>query len=274
MSKKDEQSRVKGDEWEAVLASLCRLQRVLPDAVLVGGTASALYAGHRFSFDHDHILPDLRERFDTVLAELEAVSGWETARIKRPVLILGSLDGVETGVRQLRRARPLETTIMRVGDHDVILPTLPEVLRIKAFLCLERNATRDYLDLAALAAHTGIEAAGEALWSMDELYPQKSGGGWVVRTQLIMQLAAPPPYDLDTVDLAQYKGVHPPFDRWGHVADICGKLSDWLLNICEKTLRADPSLAAKQAQIKIGEWRDTYDSGQTPPPAGLPGFDP
>ncbi len=166
MSKNDKQSVVEGEAWEAVLASLCRLQSVLPEAVLVGGTASALYAGHRLSFAHDHVLPDLRERFDAVLIELESVAGWETHRVKRPVLIPGSLDGVETGVRQLRRARPLETTVMRVGGHDVVLPTLPEVLRIKAFLCLERNAARDYLDLAALAAHMGIDAAGEALWRM------------------------------------------------------------------------------------------------------------
>ena len=96
---------------------LCRLQSVLPGAVLVGGTATALYTKHRQSFDHDHVLVDLKERFDTVLAELESVAGWQTARIKRPVLILGSLDGVETGVRQLPRAKPLETAVMRVGGH-------------------------------------------------------------------------------------------------------------------------------------------------------------
>ncbi|MBF0456981.1 MAG: hypothetical protein HQK99_03700 [Nitrospirae bacterium] len=227
---------MEGQAWEAVLSSICRLQVVLPEAVLVGGTASAIYAEHRLSFDHDHVLPDLRERFDAVLSELEAVSGWETARVKRPVLILGSLDGVETGVRQLRRTKPLETTVMRVGGHELVLPALPEVLRIKAFLCLQRNATRDYLDLAALAAHIGVEAACDALWSMDELYPQKSGGEWVVRTQLIQQLSAPQPYDLDEIDLAEYKGVRPPFDSWGYVAGMCGKLSDWLLNVCEKAL--------------------------------------
>ncbi|MBF0555509.1 MAG: hypothetical protein HQK96_13290 [Nitrospirae bacterium] len=273
MSKNDERSVVKDDAWEEVLASLCRLQGVLPEAVLVGGTASALYAGHRFSFDHDHVLPDLRKRFDTVLTELESVAGWETARVNRPVLILGSLDGVETGVRQLRRARPLETTVMRMGSHDVVLPTLPEVLRIKSFLCLERNATRDYLDLAALAEHMGINVAGEALWSMDDLYKQKSGGAWVVRTQLMMQLAAPPPYDLDKVDLAEYKGVRPPFDRWEHVADVCGKLSDWLLNACEKALHIDQSTEAQQTQGKIDAWRDARAAGQTPPPVLLPGLD-
>ncbi len=162
---------------------------------------------------------------------------------------------------------------MRVGDHDVVLPTLPEALRIKAFLCLERNATRDYLDLAALAAHMGIEAAGESLWRMDELYQQKSGGGWVVRTQLMMQLAAPPPYDLDGVELAEYKGVQPPFDRWGYVAEVCGTLSDWLLGSCERTLSVDPSVAARQESMNIGEWRATRTSGQPIAPVKLPGLE-
>src|SRR5579884_692452 len=114
----EEQYGSDGDAWEDVLASLCRFQSILPDAPVAGRTAAALYAGHRFSFGHDHTLPDLRERFDTVLSQLEAVAGWEAARIRRPVLILGPLDGVETGVRQLRRARPLETPTIRIGERD------------------------------------------------------------------------------------------------------------------------------------------------------------
>ena len=39
-----------------VLESAARLQRLVPDAVLVGGSAAALHAGHRDSFDHDHVL--------------------------------------------------------------------------------------------------------------------------------------------------------------------------------------------------------------------------
>jgi hypothetical protein len=38
--------------------------------VLIGGSAAAGYAGHRMSVDADHVLTDLRERFDQVLAEL------------------------------------------------------------------------------------------------------------------------------------------------------------------------------------------------------------
>jgi len=66
----------------------------LPEAVLVGGTASAA--------------------FDQVLAELESVAGWKTARVQRPVQILGSLDGIDTGVRQLIRDEPLETTKVEI----------------------------------------------------------------------------------------------------------------------------------------------------------------
>jgi hypothetical protein len=47
--------------------------------------------------DGDHVLEDLHDRFDEVLATLEAVAGWQTARVQRPVLILGQLDGVPPG---------------------------------------------------------------------------------------------------------------------------------------------------------------------------------
>ena len=83
-------------DWEQGLASASHLQRILPGAVLVGGSASAVYAAHRLSTDADQ-----------VLAELEAVAGWKTARVKRPVQILGNLDGIETGVRQLIRDEPM-----------------------------------------------------------------------------------------------------------------------------------------------------------------------
>jgi len=67
-------------DWEEVLSAAARLQQMLPDAVLVGGTASAIHAQHRFSGDADHVLRDLRERFDGILEQLESVAGWKTAR--------------------------------------------------------------------------------------------------------------------------------------------------------------------------------------------------
>ena len=130
--------------WEALLSSAAHLQKIVPDAVLVGGTAAATYAHHRVSFDHDHTLGDLKSRFDDVLASLESVAGWETARVKRPVLTLGSLDGIETGIRQLIRSAPLETQRLEVNGETITVPTRAEMLRIKAILILKRNATCDY----------------------------------------------------------------------------------------------------------------------------------
>ena len=37
--------------------------------------AAAIYAKHRRSGDADHVLDDLRQRFDEVLAQLESVAG-------------------------------------------------------------------------------------------------------------------------------------------------------------------------------------------------------
>ena len=130
-------------EWDLVLSAAAHLQRILPDAVLVGGTASAIHARHRFSRDADHVLTDLRVRFDGVLSQLESVAGWKTARVQRPVQILGSLDGIETGVRQLIREQPLETMIFEHAGEKLTVPTAAEILRIKAVLILKRNATRD-----------------------------------------------------------------------------------------------------------------------------------
>jgi hypothetical protein len=206
-------------EWEQVLSSAARLQRILPDAVLVGGTASALYAEHRQSADADHVLPDLRHRFDKVLAELESVAGWRTARIQRPVQILGNLDGIETGVRQLMRDEPLETTQVECFGQKLTVPTQAEILRIKGVLILKRNATRDYLDFVALACHMGEEEVVEALRRFDRLYPQPNEESAL--QQLQIQLSNPLPYDLEEMNLAEYKQLDPRWHDWKAVKTVC-----------------------------------------------------
>ena len=206
-------------EWEQVLSSPAHLQRILPDAVLVGGTAAAIYAGHWMSTDADHILTDLRQRFDRVLAELESVEGWKTARIRRPVQILGSLDGIETGIRQLIREQPLDTTEIERFGQMITVPTLAEMLRIKGVLILKRNATRDYLDFAALADQMGDPEVISALRSLDSIYPQPNGESAL--QQLQIQLASPMPFDLDEVDLAEYKHLAPRWQDWNQVRLAC-----------------------------------------------------
>lgn len=206
-------------EWERVLSSAARLQSILPDAVLVGGTASALYAEHRLSADADHVLIDLRHRFDEVLAQLESVAGWKTARTKRPVQIPGSLDGIETGVRQLIREEPLETDRVEYLGQKLTVPTKAEILRIKGVLILRRNATRDYLDFAALAERLGPDEVLEALQPFDRLYPQPNDESALMQLQI--QLANPLPFDLEEISLTEYKNLDPRWHDWGAVKAVC-----------------------------------------------------
>ncbi|OAM91646.1 hypothetical protein OH491_24185 [Termitidicoccus mucosus] len=219
-------------DWENVLSAATRLQHILPGATLVGGTASAIYANHRVSYDADHILVDLRGHYKEILAQLESVAGWKTARTKEPVIILGSLDGIETGVRQLIREAPLETVTLPFGDQSITLPSPEEMLRIKGVLILKRNATRDYLDFAALADHMGDEATAKALQCFDRLYPQASGESSL--QQLQAQLVNPMPYDLDITDLAQYKKLQPRWQDWDAVKTACAQIAVNLFDrICE-----------------------------------------
>jgi hypothetical protein len=210
-------------DWDQVISSAARLQKILPDAVLVGGTASAIYAKHRISGDDDHVLLNLRHHFDEILADLESVAGWKTARTKKPVLILGNLNGIETGVRQLIRDDPLETTALEIEGQRIIVPTEAEILRIKAVLILKRNATRDYLDFVALAGHLTDDLAADALKSFDKLYPQKSGESSL--QQLLAQLAKPLPFDLKDIDLKLYKQLAERWQKWPAVEAACAKLA-------------------------------------------------
>ena len=212
-----------------VLASAAQLQQVVPDAVLVGGSAAALYAGHRDSFDHDHVLADLVERYEVVLEAVEATEGWATSvrASKPPFTIMGSLGGVEAGLRQLRRTRPLETAEIDVGDGAVLVaPTEPEALRVKAYLVVQRNVVRDYLDVVALADHLGEAAALAALAPIDDYYVDRSGEPASVLTALVVALADPRPRDTDVIEeLPRYKGLAERWHRWEDVVTACQELA-------------------------------------------------
>ncbi|MFH1176297.1 MAG: hypothetical protein V1750_02735 [Acidobacteriota bacterium] len=195
-------------EWERLLAAERHVQRLVPGAVLVGGTAAALHAGHRVSLDGDHVLADLRERYDEVLAALESAAGWETERVQRPVLILGTMSGMLTGIRQLRRVRPLETEEVA----GLRVPTLAEMARIKAWLLAVRHTVRDYLDTIVLLDRLGADKVGDALREFDAIYPQ--GAGTSPLAEVAERLAAASPVDAARRDLASLRSLCPPWNDW------------------------------------------------------------
>jgi hypothetical protein len=223
---------------QRVLESAAQLQQAVPDAVLVGGTAAALYARHRDSFDHDHVLGDLQERYFQVLEAVEATDGWVTnvSASAPPLTILGRLGGIEAGLRQLRRRRPLETQEVRLGATQTVqVPTAAETLRIKAYLVVQRNQVRDYLDVVALTDRYGIASSASVLASIDDYYTDRSQIADSVLTALVEKLSAPAPKDERvTRQLERYRRLDPRWHDWATVAAACQVLADALLRKVEQ----------------------------------------
>ena len=176
------------------------------------------------------MLEQLRDRFDEVLAALEAAAGWQTARVQRPVLILGNLDGIPTGIRQLRRTSPLQTEVVQ----GLVVPTLEEMARVKAWLLVTRHTVRDYLDCVVLLERLGEEQAPRALASLDELYQQASGAS--VRAELVDRLARSAPGDVGRVELASFRGLVAPWNDW---AAITARGRAWAQRLAASLLEGD-----------------------------------
>jgi hypothetical protein len=213
-----------------VLEKAAELQEIVPGAVLVGGSAAAVHAGHRQSVDNDHVVTDLRERFDSILENLEGLGDWSMSKAQPGKIILGELGGIETGIRQLFRSRPLETIEIEIRARKLVVPTLEEILRIKAWLALTRNQTRDYLDIAALADRLGIERAATVLLGMDDYYADVNQRPEAVTTQLVRQLADPRPRDdRVTRELSSYKALDERWQDWSAVRAVLGALAEGMV---------------------------------------------
>jgi hypothetical protein len=220
----------KPPEWERLLADAALLQTKIPGAVLVGGTAAALHAHHRISIDHDHVIKDLSKHYDTAIAALESIVGWRTKRRIKGTLVLGEINSVSAGLRNEQRSAPLESVTLDLpGGRKLKVPTVEEMLRIKAYLVVQRNATRDYLDTAALSHHLGLRKSAWALDRMNELYCEFAGEGGDMLSSVVVKLANPDPYDFTEVDLTEYKGIVTPWNDWRAVEAQCRSVALALL---------------------------------------------
>jgi hypothetical protein len=200
---------------EPLLFKAAELERLVPAAVHVDAGA-----------DHDQVVADLADRFDTVLDHLDALGDWSLAWAHPGKLILGSLGGIESGVRQLIRSQPLEVQEIDVDGAPLVVPTAEETLRIKAWLMVTRNQTRDHLDVAALAEHVGPDRAAQVLVGMDDYYADVYTGPEPLATQLVRQLGEPAPRDVRTTrELRSYKQLDARYHEWSAVVAILRDLA-------------------------------------------------
>jgi RND superfamily putative drug exporter len=111
-----------------------------------------------------------------------------------------ALDALETEADTHRppmeRRSPMETTKVQLPTGDRLqIPTGAETLRLKSYLIMCRNSSRDYAEFAELVDSMETHTAAEVLAGMDRYYcgqhPRKQ---WVA-TQLVRRLADPQPSD-------------------------------------------------------------------------------
>jgi hypothetical protein len=93
---------INSEMMRRVLDSAAAFQKLVPDAVMVGGSAVSAHIGHRQSFDHDHVLTDLSERFASIFEFLSEQEKWRPRRkTHRRLACLqptrGSTPGITTG---------------------------------------------------------------------------------------------------------------------------------------------------------------------------------
>jgi very-short-patch-repair endonuclease len=192
------------------------------DDIATGGSICALYSQHRVSVDIDFVVRSLREQFDEVRERLLEQPGWREARIRAPNFIAGSLDQIEVGFRQQRRQTPIETREVETPEGKLVIPTLEELLRIKALLAYERNYTRDFFDFAELASLLPREAVIDALLAIDAKL------GWERQPTVLLEvtkaLAHCEPRDLETHGFETFRLLNPKLKSWDEARAVCREI--------------------------------------------------
>jgi uncharacterized membrane protein YdfJ with MMPL/SSD domain len=109
-----------------------------------------------------------------------------------------ALDALEADFERspVERNSPVETTNVQLPTGDRLqVPTGAETLRMKSYLVMCRNTTRDFAELAELVDSMETHTAAVVLASMDRYYcGDRSRKQWVA-TQLVRRLADPRPSD-------------------------------------------------------------------------------
>ncbi|NOT49394.1 MAG: nucleotidyl transferase AbiEii/AbiGii toxin family protein [Acidobacteria bacterium] len=212
------------DQLLDVIKAGVKANSEVPGSIALGGTICSLFAHHRLSSDIDFVLSDLSQRFDEVREHLFEIPEWKERRVSIPLTILGTLDGVRVGYRQLRRNTPLQTQVIETPLGELVVLTLDELIRTKAFLCYNRNYTRDFVDFAELSCLFEVEAVVEILSDLDKKFIWEKQPSILI--EVIKKLLLPEPHDLnDTVHgFKQLRFLEPKLTSWDEIAARCREI--------------------------------------------------
>jgi RND superfamily putative drug exporter len=111
-------------------------------------------------------------------------------------------DGVEEP--KYERRSPVETTHVQLPTGDRLqVPTGAEALRLKGYLIMCRNSSRDYADFADMVETVEAENAAVVLAGMDRYYCCQAPRRQWIATQLVRRLADPHPSDFSDDELSE-----------------------------------------------------------------------
>jgi len=132
-----------------------------------------------------------------------------------------AIDALETDTAEqptYQRRSPMETTHVQLPTGDrLLIPTGAEALRLKGYLIMCRNSSRDYAEFADMVDTVEPETAAVVLAGMDRYYGCQSTRQEWMATQLVRRLADPSP-----CDLAENRPSHPDADAdWDNVRQRC-----------------------------------------------------
>ncbi|WP_068184068.1 MMPL family transporter [Mycobacterium sp. UM_CSW] len=112
-----------------------------------------------------------------------------------------AIDALETDASgvdcpQYERRSPVETTNVQLPTGDrLLVPTGAEALRLKGYLIMCRNSSRDYAEFADMVDNVEPETAAVVLAGMDRYYCCQTPRREWMATQLVRRLADPHPSD-------------------------------------------------------------------------------
>jgi RND superfamily putative drug exporter len=199
-----------GSDLRMVVKSAARLKNLAPDTITVadplalGGCLPvtepipALVNGHPNGRVHPNGATNGSTN-GTRKAGPPSLPGMHPVTVWRGRLSV-ALDALETEADSERapveRRSPVETTNVQLPTGDRLqVPTGAETLRLKSYLVMCRNTTKDFAEFAELVASMETHTAAVVLASMDRYYcGDRSRKQWVA-TQLVRRLADPQPSD-------------------------------------------------------------------------------
>jgi RND superfamily putative drug exporter len=220
---------VPGADLRIVLKSAARLKNLVPDAITVADPLAFIGCGrngelrgrvkggddaatHRLAVAGTAAGTNGHSVARKVVGGLSHRNGAgraapRTARPVHPVTLWRgrlsvALDALETeaetGEPRFERRSPVETTHVQLPTGDRLqIPTGAETLRLKGYLIMSRNSSRDYAEFAELVDTMEAETAAVVLAGMDRYYCSQSPRRQWIATQLVRRLADPHPSDLD-----------------------------------------------------------------------------